>query len=540
MNIMKSYISYCLLIVLSAITIYSCSDDIEYVKPLPEMNIDLGTINEVYYFNDNLVIEPQITLGENVESATHDFSFEWSLVGENNIEVISQENILNYTLDSIGTINLLLEVTDNNTNIIKSSINTIEVVMNGTTNQGWYVLKETLEGKTDIDGFYLIAKNPDYNIVERLFGESLEGAPVSFAFSDRYHYRGIDPYEWQYPAALMAFSKNDGIVFNIANQYDDRVLAGLEDMFFLDPSQSEHTVNSGLVCNNKVVISMDDGCYAMNSGNPAFFPAMEGDYTVETSFVSKGSYYPTFTYDSKNERFIAFVNDYSSQADTLVVFKDEYDSYYNNGLQISANNMNGQVIFMENTLHGSGWSADTYAYSLFKENGVDNSLILYGLDYDNLVGSTYGTYKVGNFSPINFMRRIDAATYPMIVDADEYTLNKANNVLYFAKGNVVGAYNVDYDEYNESLITDIPSNENVTFIKHIKTDYETTDVNFNGLVVATYNSINDTYKIYRYQFNGLNSLILQDEVLTGQGKAEKILYVSPSTYYWPSDLYLYN
>ena len=73
MNIMKSYISYCLLIVLSAITIYSCSDDIEYVKPLPEMNIDLGTINEVYYFNDNLVIEPQITLGENVESATHDF-----------------------------------------------------------------------------------------------------------------------------------------------------------------------------------------------------------------------------------------------------------------------------------------------------------------------------------------------------------------------------------------------------------------------------------------------------------------------------------
>ena len=119
-------------------------------------------------------------------------------------------------------------------------------------------------------------------------------------------------------------------------------------------------------------------------------------------------------------------------------------------------------------------------------------------------------------------------------------LNKANNVLYFAKGNVVGAYNVDYDEYNESLITDIPSNENVTFIKHIKTDYETTDVNFNGLVVATYNSINDTYKIYRYQFNGLNSLILQDEVLTGQGKAEKILYVSPSTYYWPSDLYLYN
>ena len=29
--------------------------------------------------------------------------------------------------------------------------------------------------------------------------------------------------------------------------------------------------------------------------------------------------------------------------------------------------------------------------------------------------------KLETLVPINFMRRIDAATYPMIVDADEYT-----------------------------------------------------------------------------------------------------------------------
>lgn len=523
----------------------ACADDVAYVKPFPEMDIQLGAIKDIYYYNETLILNPDISYGDaTIDDA--DFSYRWSLLKEGGLTLISEEKQLELLLDSIGSLSLYLHVENNNTHAIESQSTTIQV--ESTSNQGWYVLKETADGNTEVDGYYVSSSLPDYDIITQHLGSPLAGAPRSFGFSPYYKWKASEEStSYSTAASLMAFSAYDGLAYNVNNA---TVLSTLENMFFLSPGAASTNMMAGLVSSEKVFISREDGAYSMNDNNPAFFPVIEGDYRLD-GYFTVGSYGNTLAYDNKNERFVLFASAGYYTSDTLGVFKDQY-SDFNNGLEVPVNNMNGQVTFLENTQRGTGYSATTYAYALFQKHDVPDALTLYGLDYDKFVEgyyyyyptpgdySVYTMYRAGQWNPITFEKTFPDADYPMLTSADHYTLNKVSNILYFAKGNTIGLYNIDDESYQPTFINTIPGDEEVTFLKYVTCNYQETDIDFIGLVVATYQSTSDTYHIYLYQLDGLTSVTLRSDVKTGTGKVSKILYVSASSYSWSSDLYQYN
>ncbi len=524
----------------------TCSNDIDYVKPFPDLKADLGEIKDIYYYSEMLNINPAITYGGDSTLTGKNFSYQWTLSGDKGSKVISEERNLSYQLDSIGSLYLYYQIKDLDTDVIQ--VFSAEVNVESVTNQGWYVLKQTAEGNTDIDGFYLASETPDYNVVADKTGASLNGAPVSFSFSPSYKWKETeDTTAYSTASTLMAFSKNDGIAFNVGTA---SVLSSFEDMFYMNSGTENLNVLSALISYDRVLITTDQGAFTMNNGNPAFFPAVEGDYRVD-DFLTIGSYGSTLAFDNENKRFFMFAEAGYYTSDTIGFFKDEYGEF-NNDVEVSVNNMNGEPVFMGNTVKGSDYSTTTYAYCLFKEDNVDDALMLYGLDYDKFVKGYYYYYpdpndytnytmvRCGQYSPVNFQKSMGKAEYPMLNTADHFAMNKANNILYFAKDNKIGLYNIDSETYNESFISDVPSDEEVTFMKYIKCDYGSTDEDFYGLVVATYISATDTYKIYNYQLDGLSTVTLQDDIKTGTGKVSKVMYVSASSYSWSSSLFHYN
>lgn len=530
---------------LLALVIYGCVDENEFVEPFPEIDIQFGELDDIYYYNQTLILEPEISYGSESFSE-EDFSYRWSLLKEDGLAELGTGKNLEYLLDTIGTLGIYLHVENNSTHVVQSNVATITV--ESVSNQGWYVLKETADGNTELDGYYVSTELPDYNIVAKHTGESLAGTPVSFAFSPYYKWKpSEESSSYTSVPALMAFSSHGGIAYNVSN---GSTLTELEDMFFLSPEGMNEPIVAGMLSSSKVFISKSEGAYTMNDGNPAFFPVIEGDYQID-GIITAGSYGNTLAFDNKNESFVMFGAAGYSTSDTIGYFKDEYGEF-NNGLEVPANHMDGQAIFLENTQRGSGYSATTYAYSLFRKNGVNDALTLYGLDYDKFVEGYYyhypipGDYSVytfvraGQYSPINFEKTLSNSDYPMLTSADRYAMNKVSNILYFAKANSIGMYNIDDETYNESFITGIPGDEEITYMKYVTCNYLETDVDFEGLVVATYQAASDTYKIYMYQLDGLASVTLRDEVKTGSGKVAKMLYVSASSYTWSSNIYQYN
>jgi len=525
--------------VLTLFIVNSCSNDTKYVKPFDDINILLNDVEETYLYNETLLLDPIVTYGENnVDDST--FSYKWNLVKEEGVELISEEKNLEYVLNNIGTLSIQLLVENNDTHVIQSHAVTINV--ESVTNKGWYVLKETTEGNTELDGFYIESDHPDYNIIAQKTGAALSGTPKVLASLGRYN----ENYETI--TTLQVFSERDGVELNLK---EATLSSKLTDMFLLVDNKTEPNIQSGIVNSEVVYLSMGEyGTSYMQNTAPAFFPAIDDDYRIDGQ-MTMGSYGNALAYDNKNKRYIFFDSSSYDSFYKLGVFADAYSSY-NEGFEVSVNNMNGESIFLENTQKGSGWEATYYAYSLFKKDGINDALTLYGLDYDKFVGNYYyapdfSVIEPGQYSPINFAKNLTSTDYEMLVSSDVYTMNKQVDILYFAKNNVIGSYNINDESYNPSFVNDIPANETITFIKYINTTYTNyidwapfpADLEFNGLVVATYNQASNTYKIYRYQLDGLNTISLQDDVKTGTGKVSKVMYVSTSSD-WSSDLHLYN
>lgn len=81
-------------------------------------------------------------------------------------------------------------------------------------------------------------------------------------------------------------------------------------------------------------------------------------------------------------------------------------------------------------------------------------------------------------------------------------------------------------------------------MKYIVSEYSDewgADPGFSGLVVATYNASANTYQVYRYKVEGLNTVSRVDDVMTGTGKVSKVVFVQADAgfYSWSGDLYLY-
>lgn len=517
----------------------SCSDDVDYVEPFPDMVISVPGLGTSYFYGQTINLTPSVSYGD---SELTDFSVNWYLEHNGNRELISDHQQLTYILNELGDFTIYCEVINNETGVVSAVTENISV--QNPSSRGWYVLKETEDGNTDMDGFFVGVESPVYNIAELTLGHSLEGEPRALMISPSYI---VPDTIFTYPyggygqvttVAVMPFSEHDGFAFD---SNASASLATMDELFQVTPESVNGTVMGGSFTSSRITLALDNGAYSMLSGNSGFFPAMDGDYQLDGHFTS-GSYGNTLAFDDRYDRFVLIGGGYNT-TDQMSFFADEYHPVLNNGVEVPVNNMTEELIFLENANLNYAYSAN-YVYALMRVPGQQDSLHLLGMDYNGMISGrnySYG-FVAGDYSPVNMERTLTAAEMPGLVGADIYTMNKTVPVMYFANNGRIGYYNIQSQAYNESFITDLPAGEQVSFMKYIVGEYSDTwgvDPGFEGLMVATYNEGTDEYHIYRYQLDGLTNYNLDDQVMSGTGKVSKVVYVQGGNYSWSGDLYLY-
>lgn len=507
------------------LTVYSCKKDDNKISRLPDLAITAFTVPEKY-IGEVLTVEPNVSYGGQDATLNYKWYKEVYFNGLQFYKQISDQKKLTYTLDSLGSLGLKLQVTNVTTGISSSAKTTFRVLSRA--ERGWYLLKATADGNTDMDAFFTTTAGSQSatNIITAKYGAPLTGAPVDLGYTAAY--------SWYNPATknfvnnntcLLPVSTKEVLAYRTS---DEKVLANTEQLFFLPPATATRNFQS-LVCDPNLMAIVNNGKVSgMNPNSNSFLPERSGDYNLAPFFTLA-----PFKVNNSNVSYIlgfdrataSFVNVRYKRTD-VNYFPDAYlaNAKFSYPYNISANKIGGQLVFMgytDGTLDSARTSIGR-AYGLLKKDN-SNDLFLVGLNTELLIPARYNA----NFSPVAFKQDLPASTYPDLVSASLYTINKNNPILYFAKGGKIGYYNIDAKTYETSMYS-FSAGEEITYIRFIDADYDTNSVNnFRNLVVATY--LNGKYKVYRFTVLG-NTLSQTGVPFEGSGRIKSLIYAVPNSY----------
>jgi hypothetical protein len=503
---------------------FGCKKDKVNITPLPNITITANTVTEKS-IGDTVTISPVIDYGGQAADFTYKW-FKYVTLPDNSqaLKLVSEKRDFVVVMDSLGTYQLRAEVTNMATGVTAAFTTSWSVVSRA--ERGWYILKATADGNTDMDAFLISPKGAatTTNIITAKYGKPLGGNPVALSFTSVYNY--LDPVSNRFTAnnsCLVPMSAKEVLAYRIK---DERVLANSDRLFYEVPSAATRNYQ-GLVSDPNLMVLVNNGrAQGMNPASNSFLPERVGDYSLSPYFTTIPSASATdagyiMGFDQKNESFVTV----RFKQTGISYFPDVYLNSSNGGKQynISSNHLGGQLAFLE----GMDGSLDTLlttngrAYGLLKRNN-SSDMVLLGLNLAELIPIRYN----GTHSPIRYADTLMASTYPDLTSATLYALNKNNPILYFTNGNKIGAYNIDSKTYINNLYS-FPTGEEITYIKFINCQYDNSAAyNFTSLVVATYS--NGNYKVYQFTVLG-NTLNQTGTLFQGTGRVKSLIYATPNT-----------
>ncbi|SEM72400.1 PKD-like family protein [bacterium A37T11] len=525
--------SLLLLMSVLLLTIGSCKDENYRINAIPDITIAPLTVTDKS-IGDTVKLSSTVDYG----GQTANFSYKWykyvTLPNYTQVlKLISEEKDFVAVMDSLGTYQLREEVTNTATGITAASLTTWNVVSRA--ERGWYVLKATVDGNTEMDGFLLsgttIVSTP--HLLSEKYGQALSGEPIGLTFTSAYNY--LDPVSNKFTpnnSCLIAVSQKEIIAYRIK---DEKVLANTDRLFYEVPAAASRNF-AGIISDPKLMVVVNNGhAHGMNPASNSFLPERLGAYNLSPYFTIPPHLTSTdagyiLGFDQENESFVTV----RYQQTGITYFPDEYlPSPGGNAYQISSNHLGGKLEFLENT----DGSLDTLlttngrAYALLQPNAITGKVLL-GLNLAELVPTQHN----GAHSPIRYADTLLASHYPDLVNASYYTLHKGQPILYFSYQNKLGSYQIESKNYLNQLHSFDPGEE-ITYLKYLDCQYDSpTSYNFSRLVVATYS--NGKYKIYQFSVLG-NSLHQEGPLLQGEGKVKSLIYSSPATTAFFNALYRY-
>jgi hypothetical protein len=482
-------------------------------------------------FKDTLFINPEMT------PADAEYDYLWTLneayvsvpsSGDGILkDTISMEKNLVYPMDlPTGTYEVCLSVKnrENGYTVFKN----IDLHVQTEFSLGFYVLKETPEGNTEVD-----LHAPEAlldNLIEKSVGTAMAGKPKSMGLIFSYCYIDPETGGYIYPRALSVCVENDIRIFSLD---DMTTIFTHEEMFYGDMPANDvpmylypngyiiaYVSEAGVNYNYQAPRNVWGGIFSAGKfGVPL---AIEKGYKPNINMVYSPNAAYGYFFDELNHRF--FMVDFNGQQITLF---DENDADDKPGAY-SPNNVPADyqlIFFGRNNVTGEG--ADEQGYALFKD--AQGLMHLYVL-------STSGVFS----NPI--LDVIDIPADKRMSDATIFSSNELGaSRIYFNSGNEVWSYNVTNGEEKKLELQGFGGGE-ITYISNRYWTYaDDAENNFNYLAVGTYQ--NGEYKIYMYETVGGEPTPgkAPARILEGEGKAIKVHFNSPmmdldnldASYYYP-------
>lgn len=466
----------------------------------------------------SVLILENLNIPASISAAAGDFSAVWFIeqkdisagFDDNTVaDTISRELVLDIPFKyKPGTYNLYLKVTNNNTGVAKYA--KTEILASTQFSTGYYLLKETSDGNTEMDLHYPDGDKVE-NIISFVTGAPLSGKPKTLSYLNDYSYLNEATGEKDVNYLLLPLSENGMYTFNmtdmsIAREYGQWFYSA-DDTY--DVKKIHHINSVGF-------------SFAMFTESGVFTNYQCAKYQMYS--VGKFSPLPDLMYDG--------TNNYSS-SNNVCYF--EFDNY-------TYDAVNNQLISVD---YNGGVSSVSFQYPplLADQDPTPESFedkIIYiggvqGYATDNLVivcekadGSRYFYYAMAESESyeMNIANKADFEASSAFADAKIYaTCRKDGNYLYAASGNDVYAINPENGASTKLVIPSMPAGE-ITYMDTMW--YETSgDDSYNYFVIATENSGN--YTVAFYEMIGGEPVKGKEPVriLQGKGKIKTVQHADP-------------
>lgn len=434
---------------------------------------------------DNLTITPTITSSD-PDDKVDEFEYLWTYhiprtQAPYPIDTLYQfkgKDIVDWPINlKPGSYTLTLRVSNPNKQDY-SIYKTTTIHVSTFFSSGYYFLKETAEGNTDLD-FLSMDEVYAPNLLSRLDAQ-IVGKPTRLSQFEPYRFTDEETGEALQEKALIPMGGRDMKVLRLI---DMSLINDFGSIFY-----------DGVKPDEKPLF----GSYTASLGNQLWF-TNKGGYVHPAQYATTGKASARVTPENGCD-FTGGVAVRVSGASSLVLFDDLNDRlviYNSNGIVLNLSSSNGleptgikhHLLF----IGSSGWS-------VFQDD-IDQSVrYLYQINYASASIAT---------TPILQIQRIDATNAPNFSRADVYGSNKtvtaanvATTTLYGGVGDKLYAYNTGSKE--ETLLSPIgmESGEVITMITHKpavpnpKNPSDATGL----LMVGTYK--NGNYKVYMYSVSG--------------------------------------
>ena len=504
---------YILMVMVLALFETACFEDKGNYDYTDFVETEVANVEDTYVklsFKDTLFISPE------VKPAGPQYSYLWTIndayvsvptMGNGILkDTIGMERDLVYPVElPNGEYEIRLTVTNDETgySIIK------EITLSAQTefSLGFYVLKETPEGNTEVDlhtDDELMA-----DLIAKSTGSTMAGKPKSMGLV--FDYSCIDPETGEYmiPRALSVCADNDIRIFNLN---DWSTIFTHEDMFFGSVPENDVPLYLwpnyyciGYISEAGVNNNYQSGVSGLYSAGKFGVP-MTIDKSCKPSIhmMFSGGTWTAYLFDELNHRFLAL--DYNANLyafDELDADGDEAD-YSPNAVPADYE----IVFFGRNSSTGK-----ELGYALFEDAQKQKHLYTLELAMGSRANPVTGVSDI----PVS-MNMTNATLFA----------NNENdaNILYYVADNKIWMYEIADGIESELPINGLGDGE-ITYLSNRYWTYEDDkENNFNYLAVGVHKD--GKYQIYLYNSIGGKPDGAPVRVLEGEGKACKMHFNSPA------------
>lgn len=503
--------------IVASLSLISCFSDDSVEQDYSFADFEVSGIEREYtktsYVGEKLEISPIVETG----FPESDVAYEWMLLSDKTgtitekgdtilPTVISQEKNLNYEVNlAPGTYQLRFLV--HNTRNNYTSITATRLVTVTEFSSGFYILKETADGKTDLD-LYTRSGSMASDLLLKTKGESLQGKPHSLWINYSQYY--INPDNDQIESSNSVSVITDQKQFLILRTSDLGTMFDRSNLLFdeMDPNEQPYAFFFQLMygtvylsSNGLRYANQPDAMFASSKSAGKFGmpdPSFTGSQYV---VMGPGSYGGINFWDTGTNSILGA--NYNFMASPIV-----YSDF--SGEELTQNLTNYECL--------------SAGRSIVSGTETDNVIL-----QDKSTGARYIYLMSNSFYGQNLTKRIIIPANSHFAKAVHYaTSGQAARYIYAAENNHIYAINYEADEYEE---IDIPTpgigqGENITYVANSYIA-GSGDSNFDYLIVGTQQG--NHYKLYMFETVGGAPTGNAIMVAEGEGIVKSVRNVSPGT-----------
>lgn len=490
---MKKYI-VCFLLPLLAWGCFKDEGNYDYTDGI---EIKVEGIEEDYgkrYMQQKLEIRPTVRAVHPEDRC----GYLWLIYPENNtstdgIDTIGREKDLDWTIDrKPGNYKMEFIATDcDRMDFFKRCTTKLTVATLYT--EGFYVLKETSGGETDLD-LYLSDRDTTLNdVLTAVYGNAFPGKPDNLGLFFNFRYIDEESGEQNVERTLNVVTEDNAYILRSTD------LATLRDhssLFYGNSDEKTYALRNIAMGYNPGVVHLSSHGASFSEGNRFGMAAGRADYP-----------------ETGGSRF-GFFESYAAMLNLGVFFY--FDEKTGTFCTLSSSFGNFEMCKVPEGHH------IPHRMLHYGAAGIDmNTLVVrqYALFEDKDDASVHYLYKL--FYEFGAGLRLEISEVPagsLLHGADRVALNKEFGFYYFVAGNRLYRYWVSEDREEALALPGIPDSEQIVLLKErYYKDLNGTPY-FNYLVVGTYDG--DFYKLYFY--NTVGGAPAGDPVMVAEGKGKPV------------------